>query len=130
MQKIVINPWQWQNDLGYSQAIEIRHSECTLYCAGQAAMTAAGQPVGGSMSEQIQLSCQNLYEVIVQAGYDVANIVRLNLYTTSISSFFEAYGELLTWMQQHNCTPVSTLVQVQALAYPELNIEIEATVIK
>lgn len=130
MQKTIINPWQWQYNLGYSQAIEIRHSECTLYCAGQAAMSAEGKPVAGSMSEQIKLACQNLNEVIKQANYQPGNIVRLNIYTTSIPLFFEAYGDLVAWMQQHECVPASTLTQVQALAFPELSVEIEATVVK
>ena len=82
------------------------------------------------MSEQIKLSCENLYQVIKQAGYEASNIIRLNIFTTSIPLFFEAYGEMMQWLQQHNCAPASTLVQVQALAFPELTVEIEATVAK
>lgn len=130
MKKTIINPWQWQYSLGYSQAIEIKHSESTLYCAGQAAMSAEGQPTGGSMPEQIRQCCENLLQVINQAGYDAANIVRLNIYTTSIGDFFAAYGDLVGWMRQHGCVPASTLVQIQALAFPELAVELEATVIK
>ncbi|MEJ0104183.1 MAG: RidA family protein [Bacteroidota bacterium] len=130
MQKTIINPWQWQYNLGYSQAIEIKHSESTLYCAGQASMNADGVPVAGSMADQIRLSCQNLEEVIDQAGYEPGNIVRLNIYTTSIPLFFEAYEELLSWLRQHKCAPSSTLSQVQNLAFPQLSVELEATVVK
>ncbi|MFT3702161.1 MAG: RidA family protein [Agriterribacter sp.] len=130
MQTTVINPWQWQNALGYSQGVEIKHSESTLYCAGQASMNSDGVPVAGSMLEQIRLSCQNLQTVINQAGYEIKNIVRLNIYTTSIPLFFEAYGELLSFLQPAGAIPASTLVEVKALAFPELTVEIEATVTK
>src|SRR3954469_23718580 len=126
MTKTTINPWKWQDDMGFAQAIEVKKNTGMLYCAGQAAMNADGKPVGGSMSEQIKLSLENLHTVIKQAGYSPSNIVRLNYYTTSIASFFEAYGSAMEWLQQHGCKPASTLVQVGSLAFPELSIEIEA----
>lgn len=130
MTKTIINPWEWQNNLGYSQAIEVKNVQGTLYCSGQASMSAEGQPVGVTMRAQIKQSLDNLHKVITQAGYHPANIIRLNYYTTSIPSFFEAYDEAMSWLQPYNCRPASTLVQVGALAFPELTIEIEATVVK
>ena len=130
MTKTIFNPWEWQDNLGYSQAIEIKNNTGTLFCSGQASMTAEGQPVGGSMREQIKLSLENLHKVIEQAGYQPSNIVRLNYYTTSVPLFFEAYEEAMIWLQPHNCRPTSTLVQVGALAFPELSVEIEATLVK
>ncbi|MVM35058.1 RidA family protein [Spirosoma sp. HMF4905] len=125
-----INPWQWQNNFGYAQAVEIKNNQGTLYCSGQAAMDADGNPVGGNMAEQLQLSLQNLEQVIQQAGYQPGNIVRLNFYTTSIPDFFAAYGSIVSWLQSHQVAPSSTLVQVTALAFPELAVEIEATVVR
>lgn len=130
MKTTVINPWEWQNNFGYSQAIEVKHGESTLYCAGQTAMDANGEPVAGDMSSQIKLSFENLHTVMQQAGYHPANLVRINYYTTSIPAFFEAYGDVIAWTQAHNCAPSSTLLQVSALAFPELMVEIEATFVK
>lgn len=93
-------------------------------------MDANGQPVSGSMSEQIRLSLQNQLTVIKQAGYHPANMLRLNFYTTSIPSFFEAYGEVMTWLKKHDSAPTSTLIQVEALAFPQLSVELEATLAK
>lgn len=129
MQKNPVNPWSWQDNFGYSQAVEVKESKSTLYCSGQTAMDANGTPVAGSMSEQIALSLQNLEQVVRQAGYNPANIVRLNMYTTSIADLFAAYGTVAGWMKQYGLTPSSTLLQVQALAFPELKVEIEATVV-
>ena len=44
MKKNVINPWTWQEELSYVQAVEVKETEGTLYCAGQAAVHADGHP--------------------------------------------------------------------------------------
>lgn len=123
------NPWAWQDNFGYAQAIEVKQQKGTLYCAGQAAMNAEGQPVNGTMQEQIALSLANLEQVINKAGYEPKHIVRLNLYTTNIGEFFGAYGTLAGWMAAHGLVPASTLLEVSALAFPELKVEIEATLV-
>jgi enamine deaminase RidA (YjgF/YER057c/UK114 family) len=130
MKTKIINPWKWQDALGFAQAVEVKHFESVLYCSGQTAMSAEGQPVDSSMADQITLSLQNLETVIAQAGYAAANISRLNIYTTSIADFFAAYGNYVQWLRKHQLTPSSTLVEVRALAFPELKVELEATVVK
>lgn len=129
MEKNNINPWKWQDNFGYAQAVEVKHSNGTLYCSGQAAMNADGIPIEGSMREQIELATDNLEKVIEKAGYSASNIVRLNLYTTSIPAFFAEYETLVKWYKKHGCIPSSTLIEVKALAFPSLTIEIEATVV-
>ncbi len=128
MYKNFINPWKWQDALGFSQGIEVGNVSSTLFCAGQAAMSEDGQPIEGNMQEQIRISCENLLKVITTAGYDPANIIRLNIYTTSVADFFAAYGELMKWTAEWQCIPASTLIEVQALAFPQLQVELEATV--
>jgi 2-iminobutanoate/2-iminopropanoate deaminase len=129
MEKKLINPWKWQDNLGYAQAVEVKHNQGTLYCSGQTAMTADGAPAGGDMAAQIILTLQNLEKVIRKADYQPENIVRLNLYTTSIRDFFANYGILAGWMHEHKIVPSSTLLEVKALAFPELLVEIEATLV-
>lgn len=130
MQKSIINPWQWQDNLGYAQSVEVGHAKHTLYCAGQAAMNAAGQPVAADMGSQIRLSFDNLETVLHQADYSLADVVRLNFYTTSVEQFFGAYGEVIGRLSAVGCVPASTLIEVKALAFPELLVEIEATAVK
>ena len=130
MNKTVINPWQWQDQLGYAQAVEVPYSTHTLYCAGQAAMDANGRPVEGAMAEQISLSLDNLDMVLQHAGYSLKNVVRLNFYTTSIEQFFVAYGQVISRLKSAGCIPSSTLTEVNALAFPQLMIEIEATAVR
>lgn len=127
IKKTVINPWAWQDRLGYAQAIEVPGSASTLYCSGQAAMDENGNPSCGNMNDQIHESFDNLETVLRHAGYTLSDVVRLNFYTTSIENFFTEYGSVLTRLKKFNCVPSSTLTEVRALAYPSLVLEIEAT---
>ena len=64
------------------------------------------------------------------AGMTLADVVRLNYYTTDIDAFMrDAMGGLVRRLTAAGCTPASTLLGVQRLALPELMIEIEATAI-
>lgn len=101
-----------------------------LYCAGQAAINAQGWPVGESMATQLELGLANLSQVISQAGYSPGNIVRLNLHTTDMPKFFEAYGVLAGWIAGYGIRPASTLIEVKALAFPGLTAEIEVTAVR
>ena len=40
MEKQIINPWQWQENRSYVQAVEVTQAKGTLYVAGQAAVHA------------------------------------------------------------------------------------------
>lgn len=45
MEQKNINPWEWQNNLGFSQAIEVTGAQRVLYCAGQTSISADGKPL-------------------------------------------------------------------------------------
>lgn len=54
MQRNVINPWIWQDDLGYVQANEVIGAARTLHIAGIASMDADGKPVyAGDMKARV-----------------------------------------------------------------------------
>jgi len=126
-----INPWKWQDPLGFSQATEIIAPTHVLHCAGQAAMSEDGQPVqAGDMRGQITLAMNNIETVLKAAGYDWPNVVRLNYYTTDVQQFFAAYDAAIDRLKRAGCQPASTLLGVAALALPELMVEIEATAMR
>lgn len=124
-----INPWAWQDQLCFNQAIIVENTGKTIYCSGQAAMLENGQPLEGSMQQQLELCLDNLTTVLEQAGAKPSAIVRLNIYTTSMADFFQAYGTLASWLQQHEVKMSSTLTAVSALAFPQLKVELEATAV-
>lgn len=130
MEKRIINPWTWQDDLGYVQAIEVTGAERTVYCAGIAAMDAEGRPMHpDDMTAQISLSLDNLEAVLAEAGLGLSDVVRLNYYTTDVDRLFESDEVTVPRLAKAGCRPASTLLGVANLAFPELLVEIEATAV-
>lgn len=101
MEKQIINPWKYQDKFGYAQALEIKHVENTLYCSGQAAMDAEGQPSSGDMETQLRQAIQNLEKVVTEAGYQCQGIVRLNIFTTSAAELFTCFHVFTEWIDRH-----------------------------
>jgi enamine deaminase RidA (YjgF/YER057c/UK114 family) len=131
MEQRSVNPWKWQDALGFSQAIEVHAGERVLYCAGQFSVDADGKPVhAGDMAAQIRQSLDNLEVVLKEAGYDWSNVVRLNCYTTEVDLLLNNFGEIISRLAEAGCQPSSTLLGVARLAFPELMIEIEATAVR
>jgi enamine deaminase RidA (YjgF/YER057c/UK114 family) len=129
MEKRIINPWQWQDGLSYVQAVEVKHAESTLYCAGQAAVHADGTSSDADMKTQLLLAIQNLESVLGEAGYEPRNIVRLNIYTTSTAELWPHFPILQEWIARHGVRQATSLFQVKGLT-ETLTIELEATAAK
>ena len=131
MEKKPINPWQWQENFGFSQAVEVSGGQQILYCAGQTAIGPEGTALHkDNMQAQVQLALNNLEEVLTKGGYNWSNVVRLTIYTTDLDRFFGEYGEVMTRLATIEPKPAITLLGVTRLAFPELLVEIEATAVK
>ena len=131
MEQRKINPWKWQDQYGFSQAIETTNASRVLYCAGQASVDDAGKPVHvGDMRKQIDQAFQNLETVLKASGYGLANVVRLNYYTTDVEAFLAAGDVVGGRLGAAQSQPPGTLLGVTKLAFPGLMIEIEATAVK
>ena len=130
MERRIINPWAWQDQMGYVQANEVVGAGRTIYCAGQGSVDGEGSPVHpGDMAAQIGQTLDNLETVLRKAGAGLPDVVRLNIYTTNVDRFLGDYGALAGRLAGAGCRPASTLVGVTRLAYPEMLVEIEATAV-
>ena len=130
MERRIINPWTWQDQLGFVQANEVSGFKRVLVCSGQTAMSAAGVPMhAGDMRAQIRLALDNLETVLKEAGLEWSNVVRLNYYTTDVDLFLKEYEAVASRLIAAGCRPASTLLGITRLAFPELMIEIEATAV-
>jgi len=130
MDRRAINPWSWQDQFGFSQAIEVRAHNRTLYCAGQTSVDSNGAPVHpGDMSAQLAQAMENLQAVLEQAGFKLGDVVRLNVHTTDVDKTLESYGEVVGRLSAAGCQPAMMLLGVSRLAFPELLVEIEATAV-
>lgn len=130
MEKQVFNPWKWQDQRSYVQAVEVKNVTGTLYCAGQAAVNADGTSSTADMRTQLLQAIDNLETVIKTAGYDCKNIVRLNIYTTSSAELLPIFFEIFKpWVEKHGMQQAVTLMEVKSL-FETLKVELEATVVK
>jgi enamine deaminase RidA (YjgF/YER057c/UK114 family) len=128
MERRSINPWNWQQGR-FDHAVETTAAERVLWCAGQTAVDADGNVVGEDMATQVTVALDNLEAVLTEAGMSLRDVVRVTWYVTSIERFREAapsYRDRLVGAGFH---AASTLVQVAALAFPGLQVEITATAV-
>ena len=131
MEQRKVNPWDWQNQYGFSQAIEVTGASRVLYCAGQTSVDEQGSPLHiGDMRKQVEKAFQNLEAVLKTAGFSLSDVVRLNYYTTDVDKFFEAHDIVTDRVSRAGCQPSGTLLGVARLAFPGLLVEIEATAVK
>lgn len=129
MEKRIINPWQWQDERSYVQAVEVKNVSSTLYVSGQAAISAEGTSSDADMKTQLTLAIKNLEQVITGAGFECSGIVRLNIYTTNTAALWPEFSILQEWIAKHNIKQATTLMEVKSL-FETLSVELEATVVK
>lgn len=129
MEKRIINPWEWQNERSYVQAVEVKNPQGTLYVSGQTAISADGISSNEDMESQLKLAIKNLEQVITEAGYECSGIVRLNIYTTATHELWPHFSIIKDWAAKHNIKQATTLMEVKSL-FETLKVELEATVVK
>ena len=121
-----INPWAWQDQFGFSQAVATPTPSRWLFLAGQGPAAADGSVVSpGDIGGQLTQAFDNLETVLAQAGSGLSHVVRLTYYTTDVDALLGVWP-LITQRLADN-RPASTLLGVARLAFPEMLIEIEAT---
>src|SRR5919108_5385302 len=80
-----VNPWSWQDQYGFSQAVEVTAGERVLFCAGQTSTGEDGSTLhGDDMRAQTLQALDNVETVLRDAGMSLANVVRLNYYVTDV----------------------------------------------
>lgn len=124
-----INPWKWQDQRNYVQAVEVKQVAGTLYCSGQTAISEDGISSDADMDTQLTEAIKNLEKLITEAGYECKNTVRLNVYHTDTAAFFESFHILQAWIMKHNIKQATTVLEVNTL-FETLKVELEATVVK
>ncbi|GAL87774.1 endoribonuclease L-PSP [Sporocytophaga myxococcoides] len=130
MEKRTIDPWVWGEQTNSAQAVEVKNVSGTLYCSGQVAIDSNGIPSNADMRSQLIQTIQNLETLISESGYEVKNIVRLNVYTTSVQEFFSTCMDVyVPFIHKHGIKQATTLLEVKGL-FASLTVELEATVVK
>lgn len=124
-----INPWPWSTKLGFDQAQLIEGNQRQLVCSGQDAVDADGNPQHpGDMAAQLELALDNLEAVLAAADMTLANIVRLNVYTTDIDEYLKHFAGLTDRFGSSDGRFATTLLGVAQLP-AQLLVMLEATAV-
>ncbi len=128
MKRTAVNPWPWSLNHGYNQAELLDGLNRQLVCAGQTAVDAEGNPQHPEdMRSQMALALDNLEAVLSAAGMGLADVVRLNIYSTDVDESLKNFDVVGSRFGPVGAAPPMTLLGVTRLAIPPLMFEIEAT---
>lgn len=95
-----------------------------VFLSGQAAIDAEGQLVGiGDFDAQLEQVMHNIRTVLQAAGSDLDRIVKVTIYMRDMANFPKIVDARKKWFTPPY--PADTIVEVSALALPELLIEID-----
>ncbi|AXI84836.1 RidA family protein [Actinospica acidiphila] len=130
MERDAVNPVSWSVGMGFNQGEIVSGHSRTLYISGQTAMSKDGRPEhDGDMAAQLALSVDNVEAVLAEADMSLANLVRLNVYTTDVDLLFQHYGVLAGRLGAAGVAPTTTMLGVNRLAVTGQMVELEGTAV-
>jgi uncharacterized glyoxalase superfamily protein PhnB len=125
-----VNPVSWSRELGFNQGEVVSGETRTLYISGQTATNGDGRPLhDGDIAAQLALAVANLEAVLAEAGMSMANLARLNVYTTDVDALLPHYGVLASKLGAAGVAPTTTLLGVGRLAIAGQLVELEGTAV-
>ena len=125
MAKEALNPATLPKPVGpYSNVVTSPPGKL-VFVAGQVAFDAEGNVVGeGDIVAQTRQVMENIRLALEAAGATFADVVKIINYITDANEFSKMAAVRREYLREPY--PTSTLIEVQALMFPELLIEIEA----
>lgn len=95
-----------------------------LFLSGQAAIDANGAIVGaGDFGAQLEATFANIDRVLAAGGSDRSRIIKVTIYLTGMGNFPAIVAARRRYFTPP--WPADTIVEVRALALPELMVEID-----
>jgi enamine deaminase RidA (YjgF/YER057c/UK114 family) len=128
--RTAINPTSWSVGLGFDQGQLVEGHQRLLVCSGQDAIDADGNPQHpGDMAAQLDLAVDNLAGVLAAADMTLADVVRLDVYTTDFDELVAHWSRLTVRFGETDDRFVTSLIGVTRLFTPEILVLLEATAV-
>ncbi len=131
MRTTTINPWTWQDQLGFSQGVLVEEPRQTLYAAGQGPVDADGNLVHeGDVAAQARHTMDNIETVLAAAGMTLGDVVRYDIYAVGLHDYFMGGGhaEVVKRFAEAGVVPAGGIAtEVAALSIPGMQVEITVT---
>ena len=112
----------YEPKIGFSRAVRAGDA---VYVSGTVAWREDGRLiVEGDVYAQAKQAIANIEKALIEAGASLSDVVRTRIYVTDISRIDEvakAHGEAFGEIR-----PASSMIEVSALAEPQMLVEIEA----
>ena len=115
---------KWEDIVGYSRAVRVGNM---VFVAGTTAVDGLVVIGANNVYEQTRFIIQKIEKALQQCNATLDNVVQTRMYVTNISQWEQvakAHREFFDTIR-----PAATMVEVNALAMPELLIEIEVIAI-
>jgi enamine deaminase RidA (YjgF/YER057c/UK114 family) len=125
-----VNPWTWQDALGYSQGLLVESPHRTLYLSGQCSVGPDGAPLhSGDLPAQAEQAMDNVEAVLAAAGLTLADVVRYDVFTTDLGRYLAtAHSVVAGRFASAGPFPAGGIcAEVGALAMPGLMVEVVVT---
>lgn len=128
MKRTTVNPWTWQEALGFVHGNLVEDAGTVFFLAGQTASDENGHCLHpGDMPGQIDRVLENIGTILGQGGMDFSHVVRLNIYTTDFAAMLAAHDHMVANLKARGCQHTGCLLGVTALASPGALVEMEVT---
>jgi enamine deaminase RidA (YjgF/YER057c/UK114 family) len=128
--RTAINPVSWSTNLGFDQGQLVEGQRRQLFVSGQDAVDDQGNPQHpGDMAAQIEMALDNLEAILAGADMSLANVARLNVYTTDFDDLLKNWATLTSRVGSADGGFVTTLLGVSRLPAPGLLVLLEATAV-
>ncbi len=127
MTNIIIQPKGWAPAKGYANGVLT--PDGVLYVGGQIGWTAGQRFESHDFIGQMEQALRNILDVVITAGGQAEDIVRLTWYVTDKAEYLARQGEVGAVYRKvlGRHFPAMTMVVVSALVEDEALLEIEAT---
>jgi len=109
---------------GFAHGVLVEGVKKMLFLSGQNGIDREGKVVGADFESQCTEAYENIANIVGSSGGTLANVVRVTAYVTDIKNADTFVKVSSKFFKGDLCS--QTLVEVKALAFPELNVELEA----
>ena len=126
----VINPWNWQQEQGWAWGVDVVGPRRILHTSGQVPTDADGGVLHpGDLRGQTAAALDNLETVLTDAGYTLADVVRIDYYTPLVDEMMANWDVVSERLLPAGCRAGGALLGVTRLASPDLLIEVQAVAV-
>lgn len=122
--KLISSGSKFEGEIGYSRAV-VQGNWC--FVSGTTGFDYAAMTISDDVAEQAEQTFRNIDAALKQAGFSLADTVRVHYLLPDIGDFEKTFPVLKKWLGE--IRPAATAYQA-ALADPRMKIEIEVTVFK